>query len=131
MSDFDILEIEVDEQDLVDVPERLVIFRSDSEDEEEPAKRRKVQMEMEKVGDPSDLSTKVPAESVAIQAASSSTPETSTALLTAKKFVSRIKRYKQRISIVHPIVNLSRIDFICVCQELEANSGVQLHSKRR
>jgi hypothetical protein len=101
MSDFDILEIKVDEQDLVDVPEHLVIFRSDSEDKEEPAKRRKVQMETEKVGGPSDLRTKVPAESVAIKAASSSTSETSTALLTAKKFVSRIKGYKQRIPIVH------------------------------
>jgi hypothetical protein len=129
MSNFDILEIEVDEQDLVDVPERLVIFRSDSEDKEESAKRRKVQMEMEKVGDPSDLSTKVPAESVAIQAASSSTPETSAALLTARKFVSRIKRYKQRISIVHPIVNLSRINLIGVCQELEANARFQLRSE--
>ncbi len=92
----------MDKQDLVDVPERLVIFRSDSEDKEEPAKRRKVQMETEKVGDPSDLNTKVPAESVAIQLASSLTPETSRALLTAKKFVIQIKRYKQQISIVHP-----------------------------
>jgi len=125
MSDPDVLEIEVEDHDFVEevqqvdvaknrqvniVETRRVYFvadvfpqdvDSDAEEQEEPAKRRRVVMETEEESGALASNQSLLSESSAIRTASPSTP-TSAAILSLPAFVSRVKRYKQRIAIVHP-----------------------------
>jgi hypothetical protein len=97
MSDIEVLEIEIDDTDLIDEPERCIVLQ---EPEEEPAKRRRITVEDRPVGGDHRVFVAPTTESAVTPTAPPSTSKP--AFLRLPGYISRIKRYRQLVTLLYP-----------------------------
>ncbi len=97
MSDIEVLEIEIDNTDLMDEPERRVVMQ---EPEEEPAKRRRITVEGKPVGGDHRVFVTPTTES-AVTSMTAPPFTLKPAFLKPPGYVSRIKRYRQRVTLLY------------------------------
>ncbi len=98
ISDTEVLEIEVDNTDFIDEPDRHIVLQ---EPEEEPAKRRWITVEDKPVGGDHRVFV-MPTTESAVTSTTPPPPAPKTAFLILPGYISHIKRYRRRVTLLYP-----------------------------